>query len=226
MTSNARRSNVLGDAFRGREQRSASGQAGRKPSWWQGWRLRIGFGLGFSSVPKPESFINSKALIDARRDTHIPSRDVYANNPNSYINHIRDNGFVERYDVARQRSLLLSLLAPALSVVEPENDPDGDDRAATTPSLPLASFYNAEGQIVWPADAPTAGDLKDKRTAFDQASQAVLAEIEEKRCRVDRHRDRCPPEAARLRAARLAICPDARDRSRRRHIPSVPAVAL
>ncbi len=30
--------------------------------------------------------------------------------------------------------------------------------------------------IVWPADAPTAGDLNDKRSAFDQASQAVLTE--------------------------------------------------
>ncbi len=48
---------------------------------------------------------------------------------------------------------------------------------AQTPSLPLASFYNAEGHIVWPADAPTAGDLKEKRSDFDQASQVVLAEL-------------------------------------------------
>jgi hypothetical protein len=48
---------------------------------------------------------------------------------------------------------------------------------APGPSLPLASFYNAEGRIVWPADAPAGGDLKDKRSVFDQASQGVLAEL-------------------------------------------------
>ena len=70
----------------------------RAEAQWGGGFGGGGFdwGFGFGQVPKPESFINSKALIDAGRDTHIPSRDVYANNPNSYINHIRDNGFVER----------------------------------------------------------------------------------------------------------------------------------
>ena len=60
-----------------------------------------GFG-GFSQVPKPESFLYQKALVDAGRDTHLPSRDVYANNPNSHINHIRDNRSVERYLVAQR----------------------------------------------------------------------------------------------------------------------------
>ena len=46
-----------------------------------------------------------------------------------------------------------------------------------TPSLPLASFYNADGHMVWPGDAPTAGDLKEKRSEFDQASETVLAEL-------------------------------------------------
>jgi hypothetical protein len=45
------------------------------------------------------------------------------------------------------------------------------------PSLPLASFYNAEGHIVWPADAPKADGLEAKRSAFDVSSQGVLAEL-------------------------------------------------
>jgi hypothetical protein len=135
---------------------------------------QFGFGIGFNNVPQPGTFINSKALIDAGRNTHVPSRDVYANNPNSYINHIRDNGFVERYDVYRRepgyyRYSPPSQLASARTTPTAMTVPQ-------MPSLPLASFYNAEGQIVWPADAPTAGDLKDKRSAFDQASQVVLAE--------------------------------------------------
>ena len=92
---------------------SALDRGRRRPSGAWAWGASDGDLVGFNQVPKPESFFYSKALIDAGRDTHIPSRNVYANNPNSYINHIRDNGFVERYDVARQRSLLLSLRAPS-----------------------------------------------------------------------------------------------------------------
>ena len=41
-----------------------------------------GFGMGwgwgaFSQVEKPDSFLYSKALVDAQRDTHIPSRDRF-----------------------------------------------------------------------------------------------------------------------------------------------------
>ncbi len=57
---------------------------------------------GFSEVPKPESFLYQKALIDAGRGADMSSRGVYANNLNSYINHVRDNGSVDRYHVARR----------------------------------------------------------------------------------------------------------------------------
>ena len=88
-----------------------------------GW----GFG-GFSQVPNRILSCTRRRLIDARRNTHIPSRDVYANNPNSYINHIRDNGFVDRYDVAR-RDPAYYRYSPLRSS-RPEDDPDGDDRDA------------------------------------------------------------------------------------------------
>ena len=62
-----------------------------------------GFVLGgFSEVPKPESFLYQKALIDAGRGTALPSRGVSASNPNSYINHIRDNLSVDRYNIGAQ----------------------------------------------------------------------------------------------------------------------------
>ncbi len=132
-----------------------------------GW----GFG-GFSQVPKPETFLYSKALVDAGRDTHIPSRDVYANNPNSYINHLRDNGFVERYPVARRE--------PARYDYAPRPTPPTTPTAMTVapqmPVLPLASFFNDQNRLVWPGDAPTAGELIEKRTIFDHAGEAVLAE--------------------------------------------------
>jgi len=174
MSSNARRKNVLAMLF---IAVAALGLGpGRAEAQFGGGGFGFGFGLGFNSVPKPESFINSKALIDAGRDTHIPSRNVYANNPNSYINHIRDNGFVERYDVYRHDPSYDRYSSPTSRSTSPRTTPTAMTMPQPMPSLPLASFYDAEGHIVWPADAPTAGELKDKRAVFDQASQVVLAE--------------------------------------------------
>jgi hypothetical protein len=135
-----------------------------------GW----GFG-GFSQVEKPDTFLYSKALVDSQRDTHIPSRTVYSNNPNSYINHVRDNGFVDRYDVERRDPAYYRYAQPP--VQNPRMTPTAMTVTQQKPSLPLASFYNAEGHIVWPSDAPIEGELKDKRSEFDQASQTVLAEL-------------------------------------------------
>ena len=94
------------------------------------------------------------------------------------------------------------------------------------PSLPLASFYNAEGHIVWPADAPTAGDLKDKRSAFDQASQTVLAELKKNGVASIATVTDARQKLLDYGRPGPAICPRARDAARRRHIPPVPAVAL
>jgi hypothetical protein len=134
----------------------------------------FGFFGGFSQVPKPESFLYQKVLVDAGRDTYVRSRGVYANNPNSYINHIRDNGTVERYPVARRDD-------PARDGYGPFRPSPATTRTAMTvapqvPVLPLSSFYNEQNQLVWPGDAPTAGELKEKRTIFDRASEVVLAE--------------------------------------------------
>jgi hypothetical protein len=146
--------------------------------WGFGGGMGWGWG-GFSQVEKPESFLYSKALVDAGRAPQLPSRDVYANNPNSYINHIRDNGFVDRYSVARREPSDYRRYTPspsAPSSPRPRPTPTAMTVAQQMPVLPLASFYNAKGQIVWPADSPTAGDLKEKRAIFDQTSQSVLAE--------------------------------------------------
>jgi hypothetical protein len=49
--------------------------------------------------------------------------------------------------------------------------------ARSKPAVPLASFFNPQDQLVWPADAPRAEDLDQKRATFDQAARAVLDEI-------------------------------------------------
>ncbi len=138
--------------------------------------LRVGMGW-LQSGPQTRELFVSKALVDAGRDTHIPSRNAYANNPNSYINHIRDNGFVERYDVARRDPSYYRYAAQPSRSQSTTTTPTAMTVPQQAPSLPLASFYNPEGHIVWPADAPTAGDLQEKRSAFDQASHNVLEEL-------------------------------------------------
>jgi hypothetical protein len=138
---------------------------------WGGGFGGFGWGFGgFSQVEKPESFLYQKALVDAGRNVQTPSRDVYANNSNSYINNLRDNGLVERYSAARR---------------EPSHyrypNPEGGARAAMAappmPVLPLASFYDATGRIEWPANGPTEGDMATKRATFEQSSQVAIEEI-------------------------------------------------
>ena len=63
----------------------------------------MGFGL-FSTVPSPTQFINDHALTRAAAGQKLPSRNVYANNPNSYINRIRDNGFSSHSGIDSRRS--------------------------------------------------------------------------------------------------------------------------
>jgi len=136
-----------------------------------GW----GFG-GFSQVEKPDTFLYSKALISAAHPPATPSRNVYANNPNSYINHVRDNGFVDRSSVERRELAYYESRALADYRNRARTAATATAVAPKSPSLPLASFYNAENQFVWPADSPTGGELTEKRSIFDQASQVVLTE--------------------------------------------------
>jgi hypothetical protein len=129
-------------------------------------------GFGFRPVPTPESYLYSNALVAASRPVNAPSRDVYAGNPNSYINHVRDNGFVDRYAADRRE-------IPQYRYAARPRAPGGADPAAVaaeSPILPLSSFYDAQHKLEWPADAPTEGDMKKKRDISDEACNVVLSE--------------------------------------------------
>jgi hypothetical protein len=126
-------------------------------------------GFGFSQVPKPESYLYQNALVAAGRPVNAPSRDVYANNPNSYINHVRDNGFVDRYSADRREIPQYRYTARPRAHAAP----------APAPNVPLFSFYDAKNKLEWPADAPTDGDLKQKRDVSDRACDVVLAETKQ-----------------------------------------------
>ena len=135
----------------------------------------FGYGAAFSQVPKPESYLYQKSLVDAQRPIQIPSRNVYANNSNSYINHIRDNGFVDRYSADRREIPQYRYAARPAAVA------NAAPSAEQGPMLPLASFYEANNKLEWPANAPIEGDLKQKRDVSDKACDVVLAETKQNR---------------------------------------------
>jgi hypothetical protein len=135
----------------------------------------LGFFGGFNYVPSPGDFVNQHALSNAARAGRPPSNNVYAGNPNSYLNRIRDNGFVPSYDVARR--------APAASRAVPRVSP-GEQVVAQAaapvprPVVPIASFFNAAKQLVWPGNAPVEGDLQQKRDVSDDSCRVVLGEVQ------------------------------------------------
>jgi hypothetical protein len=159
---------ILGAAVLGLGSNQARGD------WGWGW----GFG-GFNYVPSPTDFLNQQALSNAARAGSPPSNNVYAGNPNSYLNRIRDNGFVPSFDVAR-RVPPAQRPNPPVSPGERPVAPAPLQTVNTVPApvVPLPSFFNDARQLVWPSDAPVAGDLRRKRDISDEGSLVVLGELQ------------------------------------------------
>ncbi len=152
----------------------------------EAWAIGFGFEL-FRQVPSPQQFINDHALVRAGAGQKLPSRNVYANNSNSYINRIRDNGLTSHYgiesrgspgyNIARRRTPSVrqanNTTPPAVAVAAPEADP--------RPVYPMSSFFNAARVLVWPAESPVTDELKPKREISDQSCLVVLELVEKHR---------------------------------------------
>ena len=134
--------------------------------WGWGWAWG-----GFSQVPKPESYLYQKSLADSQRA--IAARDGYADNPYSYMNRVRDSRVVGSYSAIRREP------ARKRNGAGPRTTTTALLVSRQTPTWPLASFYGPEGKIGWPANTPTAGDLGERRAAFEPACRAVLDEVKQ-----------------------------------------------
>lgn len=166
--------------------------AGESPVRAQGFGFGWG-GMAMPWVPTPTNTVNEFALQNAARAGRPPSNNVYANNPNSYINNLRDPGFTATQD-ARNFPYGGSRRAAQIAAARAERSPGDVGRAPAAPApastnptpapaparpaTPVASFFDAAGRLVWPADAPTNGDLKGKRDVSDQAAAAVRREVD------------------------------------------------
>jgi hypothetical protein len=162
------------------------------PGASQGHAMGYGYGImgGFNYVPSPGDFINQHSLLNAGRAGAPVSNNVYAGNPNAYINRIRDSGFVPHAGIVDRRSpgYQASRWRPQQSLGQASNSqpqraaPTATASAATRrPVVPIGSFFDASRMLVWPSDSPVEGDLITKRDTSDQAC-LVVSDL------VDKHR--------------------------------------
>ena len=182
-----------------------------------GW----GFG-GFSQVPKPESFLYQKALVDARTTRICLPVTSTLTIPTLTSTTFVTTGLWSGIRRARDDPAHYGY-APRPS---PATTPTAMTVAPRMPVLPLSSFYNRQSQFVWPGDAPTAGELKEKRAIFDRASDAVVAETKKNGVASMATVTDARQKLLDYGRPGLAIRPRPRNPPRRRHLSHVPAVAL
>jgi hypothetical protein len=146
-----------------------------------------GYGFGFNSPgtiygAQTTGMLNSWALQNGAKATMGPVQDnVYANNPNAYINHLHDEGYLDKYDVGTRREIEASVGrysdGPPPSYYRTVSQP-GPARPApaqpTAPVVPLSSFFDRYQKLIWPGGSPDFGDLAAKRIAADLACLGVL----------------------------------------------------
>jgi hypothetical protein len=147
---------------------------------------QFGYGYGglFQYHPPEVDYINQKSLLNASQATMGPvQNNVYAGNPNAYINHLNDVGYLDRYDVGTRRTIEASIGRfsdgpPPGREPRPVSRPSPGMAAAppAPPLVPLSSFFNRYSKLVWPDEAPSSGDLAAKRATSDQSTLAVLNE--------------------------------------------------
>jgi hypothetical protein len=139
------------------------------------WGMGVGFFGGFGGmVQQPGDFVNQVALAQMNHVRGPTQNNPYANNPNAYYNHIRDNGFVDRYYPDRRDPAYYGYAARPRAQ---RTTPTSATAAPGRPIVPLASFFNDKDQLVWPGDAPTSGEQREKRDAVDKACLAVREEV-------------------------------------------------
>ncbi len=150
-----------------------------------------GFGYGFNYQPPEIGFINQKSLLNASRATMGPvQNNVYANNPNAYINKLHDPGYLDKWDVNTRRSIESSIgrfsdgPAPRSSSSRTRTTTTSAPAPTQTaqagpppaPDIPLSSFFDRYQKLVWPDQAPVFGEFQGLKSTSDLSSLAVYNE--------------------------------------------------
>lgn len=146
------------------------------------WGMGMGWGV-FGVPPSPSTqFLNQHALNRSPGSSNRSrSHNPYSGNSNSYLNRVRDNSFVPRYDVARRAAPSYSSPSSASrSNASRAAARPATDEAPRAAVLQLGSFFDASMRLVWPNESPVAGDLREKRDVSDQATRAVWDETKQR----------------------------------------------
>jgi hypothetical protein len=147
-------------------------------------RAQYGMGAGwgwgmFGVQPSPSTqMLNQHALNRAAGGVRSSrSHSAYSGNSNSYVNRIRDNGFVSHYDVQRRRApSYQSAQSTSTANRVREGTRQAPSPSATAAIVPLVSFFDASMRLAWPQESPVDGALQEKRDLSDRAALAVLKE--------------------------------------------------
>jgi hypothetical protein len=137
-----------------------------------------GFGWGlFPQTPAAVSFLNDHALARTGAAAAARPQPLRAPIPVS-----RDVEFFTRYDAATRAAMTDRVsrrrVLPRSAGSGTQASTVADSSQAARAVQPLASFFNTMRELVWPADAPTEGDLRAKRAASDLRTLETLMELE------------------------------------------------
>lgn len=160
------------------------GTGDARAQWGGGFGGFGGFGMwGFGPyIEQPGNYLNDVSLAQMNHVRGPMQNNVYQGNPNSYVNFVRDNGFVDRYYPDRRDPSYYGY-APSARLQRTAAVAGANANAAPPvpprprPLVPLKTFFNDKNQFVWSGDAPTSGDLKPKRDAFEKACHGVMDEV-------------------------------------------------
>lgn len=136
---------------------------------------QFGYGFGFYPYEAPSvGAINERANIAGSATfSHRKENLTAPFTP-------RDTTYFERFDVQSRQSVdanAARIRAQRTASNNPAPAPGSAPPSMARPVLPLESFFDKYEQLVWPADAPSDGQLAEKRSLASKSSQEVLKEV-------------------------------------------------
>ena len=151
-----------------------------------------GMGYMFQPYQSPASvrFLQERSNINAQNAmTNRGFNLGQSGNPNAYWNRRREAALTERSNVSTRQGLegrVSRSYDP-----RPNPRPRPPDRLTSTPrptapapetrpAPSLGTFFNNYEELVWPADAPTEGELAPLRQATDQAALVAAREYQKR----------------------------------------------
>ncbi len=143
----------------------------------------MGMGWGMFGVPESSStrFLNdhAKARIPSAAARQSRTHSPYAGNSNSYLNRVRDNGFVSHYDtMSRRAPSYQSGRGVSLgNAGRAPSRPAPVTAEATRPIVPLKDFFDSSQRLIWPQESPVEGEFSEKRELSDRAGSVVLEQV-------------------------------------------------